>query len=283
MNWVILFPAILGTAAAVGSAIWTILYRRTTLVEEYGSKHVEFQNKHFKGLPCTDGLLADFSDDPHPTKFFGFGWDGKTLSLANGMTHLGFVQDGEVLLTRDLAGAEQTVKLTRGMYFSCPDACVLRMTDGGRGVAVSRLNYHGHFVVGGPIQRGEGLLKYIDGGSTSLLIPPPLKGDPCLNYLHFPPRHKQRRHKHPSLRFTIVYEGSGKCTVPDDHGGVMEIPLGPGSMFVIPTGGLHAIDADDNGAMDIVTYDPDALVGWTDQHHPMLESTLLGTAPNQLV
>ena len=234
----------------------------------------EFQNRHFRGLPSTDGVLADLSSGPHPTQLRGFGWGGKGLSLSGGIAHFGFVQHGEAQLTRRLGDSDQTVSLSEGMYFSCSDECELQALDG-RGVVASRLHYSGPFVIGGPLKPGEGLLKYIDGGSTSLLIPPPLKGDPCLNHLHFPPAQKQSRHTHPSLRFTIVYAGSGICTVPADTGGDKTIPLSPGTMFVIPAGGLHAIDANADGPMDIVTYHPDTLIGWTNKRHPMLESTNL--------
>ena len=138
------------------------------------------------------------------------------------------------------------------------------------------IGYNGLFQIGGPLDRGDGRLRYIDGGSTTLIIPPPLKGDPCLNHLHFPIGHKQSRHTHPSFRFTIVFFGNGKCTVPanaDGTGADVECTLDPSSMFIIPTGGFHAIDAVGNQPLDVVTFHPETIIGWTDDHHPMLEST----------
>ena len=42
------------------------------------------------------------------------------------------------------------------------------------------------FQVGGPIE-AMGRLRYIDGCTDSLLIPPWRRGEACLNHLHIPP------------------------------------------------------------------------------------------------
>ncbi len=112
------------------------------------------------------------------------------------------------------------------------------------------------------------------------------KGEPCLNYLHFPPGHKQRRHFHQTFRFTLVIAGRGKATVPanqDGTGADVIIPLAPGDMFVIPAGGLHSIDALGDDALDVVTFHPDSVIGWTDHRHPMRESTVVKKSADRLV
>ncbi len=242
----------------------------------------QVRNAHFWGLASSRGLLADLSADLLPTLFWGFTPDGGSLALPGGSTHFGFVWRGWALLTRYIPRRRQTFKLGAGMYFACPEPCQVQGHGGGGGVVVSRVGYEGMFQIGGPVNLGEGRLRYIDGGSTSLLVAPPRKGDPCINHLHFPPGWKQSRHKHPSLRFTVAYQGQGKCTVPaypDGSGPDVEISVDPGSMFIIPTGGLHAIDAVGSSPLDIVTYHPDTLIGWTDDIHPMLESTSIVASP----
>jgi hypothetical protein len=48
------------------------------------------------------------------------------------------------------------------------------------------------FALGGPCE-AFGRLRYIDGCSDSLLVGPAVRGDPCLNHLHFPPGVSQTR------------------------------------------------------------------------------------------
>lgn len=194
------------------------------------------------------------------------------------MTHFGIVKDGSVMLSRKVGTRLLTVQLESGMFFECPDQCAVTDIQGS-GVVLSRAGYKGLFSVGGPLEKGKGgYLRYIDGGSTSLLLSPPRKGDPCLNYLYFPLNHKQTRHTHPSFRFTLVFSGHGTCTVPandDGSGGDKVHYLRPGSMFIIPAGGHHAIDATGNSPLEIFTFHPDTVIGWTNDWHPMLESTII--------
>ena len=224
-------------------------------------------------MPCDDGMLKDLSQDQHPTKIFAWGYRGTELTLDEEGTHLGFVVNGPASITVPFSGREQTFSLDAGMYFSIPGKFSVH---GGCGFINSRLGYKGTFMIGGPIER-QGRLLYIDGCSDSLLIPPVIKGDPCLNYLHFPPHISQTRHTHPSIRVGVVAGGRGRCVVPsneDGSGSDVTIPLTPGNIFIIPTDGQHSFFTDDS-EMDVIAYHPDSDTGPTHDDHPMINRTIV--------
>jgi hypothetical protein len=147
-------------------------------------------------------------------------------------------------------------------------------------------------MIGGPIE-AEGRLKYIDGCTDSLLIPPVKMGDPCLNHLHFPSKIKQTPHTHPSHRIGIVAKGNGKCITPFG-----DLPLTEGMIFVIkewdgtsydtgldgemyPTG-THCFQTFDE-SMDVIAFHPDSDFGATDIDHPMINRTIVdGVSANQI-
>ncbi len=224
-------------------------------------------------MPCDDGILSDLSQDQHPTKVYAWGYRGSELALDEEGTHLGFVVKGPVSITMPLSGCEQTFSLDTGMYFSIPDRVSIQ---GGCGFITSRLGYKGTFMIGGPIEQ-QGRLLYIDGCSDSLLIPPVMKGDPCLNHLHFPPQISQTRHTHPSMRVGVVARGRGRCIVPQNEDGTgpdVTVPLEPGNIFIIPTDGHHSFFTDDSG-MDVIAYHPDSDTGPTNNDHPMINRTIV--------
>ena len=135
--------------------------------------------------------------------------------------------------------------------------------------------------VGGPAEN-EGRLKYIDGCTDSLLIPPIMLGDPCLNLLYFPPDIDQTAHTHPSDRIGIVMSGKGKCVAWQD--GVEEsIDLVAGMIWVIHTDGVHKFQTPYGESMRVLAYHPDSDYGPTHQFHPMLNRTIVdGVSANQL-
>jgi hypothetical protein len=234
---------------------------------------VAFKNKHFISMPCQDGILADLSLDKHPTKVYGWGYSGQKLEIQDECTYFGVVVNGTTTLTIDSFGKLQEFLLTSGMYFSVPNNIRIY---GGCGLIVSRLNYRGVFMIGGPIEE-KGRLLYINGCSDSLLIPPVIKGDPCLNFLHFPEKINQTRHTHPSLRVGIVARGRGRCVVPtndDGSGSDIDIPLIAGHIFIIPTDGHHSFFTD-NSLMDVIAYHPDSDTGLTHSDHPMINRTIV--------
>jgi hypothetical protein len=81
-------------------------------------------------------------------------------------------------------------------------------SPGGKGIVIEQLNRHVMNTLGGPVE-ATGRLKYIDGCTDSLLVPPVKYGDGCLNALFFPPGTTQTMHFHPSVRVGMVLEGSG--------------------------------------------------------------------------
>ncbi len=213
----------------------------------------------FVAYPLTHGLVADLRDDPFPTRVSG--WNGEELSLDALGTHFGFVQCGPAVLRC----ASGVFPLTAGMYFAVPGS----LTVGpGQGVVVTRQDASGFFHLGGPIE-GRGRLRYIDGCTDSLLIPPVIRGDACLNLLHLPPGTRQQMHRHPSVRVGLVIRGEGVCVTPEQ-----QIPLSPGMIFQIRAGGLHCFTTRDSELL-VLAYHPDSDVGPTHEDHPMINRTLI--------
>ena len=233
----------------------------------------EFRNRHFIAVTLADGLLVDLTDNQHPTRVYGWQQDRGPLKLGADGTHFGFVNAGECRLRDTVHGCGLSHTVGAGMYFCVPGAVTI---EGGSGVVFSRLGFQGVFSIAGPIEQ-RGRLRYIDGCSDSLLISPLVKGDPCLNHLHFPTGIDQTRHTHPSIRVGIVARGRGRCVVPehdDGSGSDQTIPLVPGQVFVIPTDGQHSFFTDDE-TMDIIAYHPDSDTGPDHDDHPMVNRTIV--------
>lgn len=128
----------------------------------------------------------------------------------------------------------------------------------------------------GPIEP-RGRLRYIDGCTDSLLIPPVKKGDPCLNHLHFPPGIDQTMHTHPSIRVGMVARGRGVCITP-----LESFSLEPGSVFVLPADAEHKFRTEAS-SMDVIAYHPDSDWGPEDQFHPMINRTIVdGVSASEL-
>ena len=150
------------------------------------------------------------------------------------------------------------------MFFSLPGPASL--TDL-HGFVCTRRAYRGLPIWGGPIE-APGRLKYIDGCSDTLLLAPPVKGDPCLNYLYVPPHVDQTPHTHPSVRVGCVTGGAGRCIT-----AVELIELVPGTIFVLPRDELHSFHTAGQH-MQVVVYHPDLDFGPTDEVHPMINRTV---------
>lgn len=177
-------------------------------------------------------------------------------------THFGFVHRGEATL--EISG--RTYPLAEGMYFAAVgDAC---LKASGVAIVVSQKKHNGLFTLGGPIEP-EGRLRYIDGCSDTLLIPPLVMGNACLNFLRIPPHTDQTYHTHPSFRFGIVAGGSGWC---DSPAGVEE--LGAGKVFYIPTDGLHRFRTESE-SLSVIAFHPDSDFGPEDDNHPMVNKTIV--------
>lgn len=190
----------------------------------------------------------------------------KPVELPDGKTNFGFVFSGEATLVVD----GRSFSLTRGMYFSAVGKASL---FGNAQIAVmSQRNYVGIFGVGGPVEE-KGRLQYIDGCSDTLLISPVLKGDACLNFLKLPAHTNQTFHTHPSLRFGIIFSGSGHCDFPDGSE-----PLFPGKVFYIPPDGEHRFRTEEQ-SLSVIAFHPDSDFGPHDDFHPMVNRTIVNGIP----
>jgi len=217
--------------------------------------------RSFSAFKLANGLLSDMRSDRFPTTLWS--WSGGRLVLTAGATHFGYVHEGSC----SVSSASGQYTLGPGMVFSVPGEGTV--SGRGSGIVVSRHGYRGFFQVGGPIEE-QGRLKYIDGCTDSLLIPPIMLGDPCFNLLYFPPGINQTQHTHPSMRVGIVASGTGVCVTPSET-----IPLVPGQAFVIHAEGLHSFATADR-AMRVIAYHPDSDFGPTHEDHPMINRTMVG-------
>jgi mannose-6-phosphate isomerase-like protein (cupin superfamily) len=118
-----------------------------------------------------------------------------------------------------------------------------------------------HLVMVDPDQQGA--LSYIDGCSNTNLIEPTRRGDPCVNYLHFPMQSDQTAHRHPSARVGMVLKGQGiaRLTAGD-------IELCEGDLFYLPRQELHSFHTDQS-TMSLMVWHPDSEVGPTDEGNNM--------------
>ncbi len=185
-------------------------------------------------------------------------------------TRFGFVLEGSVPFSRKIGGVEIAMNIHAGMYWSFPGCGQISPTKGeGKCVIIESDDFHGLFLVGGPVEQ-RGRLKYIDGATDTLIIPPVRMGDPCLNYLHFPPNTRQTSHTHPSLRLGVVFRGRGRCILPNN----IETPLEPGMIFAILPDSEHAFFTDDQ-SLEVIAYHPDSDFGPQDINHPVINRTLV--------
>lgn len=212
----------------------------------------------FQSFSLGDGEI-DYSIGDFPTIVSS--WVGTPCAFDDGATHFGYVYEGPCRLE----SAAGSYRLQAGMYFSAPG---LVRIIGGSGIAMSRVNYAGLFMIGGPVEE-RGRLNYIDGCTDTLLISPVVQGDACLNLLHIPPNTEQSEHTHPSLRAGMIIGGEGHCVTPDGR-----FELSPGLCFVIPPDGLHSFHTADS-ALRVIAYHPDSDFGPTHEDHPMLNRTYL--------
>jgi mannose-6-phosphate isomerase-like protein (cupin superfamily) len=192
-------------------------------------------------------------------------WQGQPLALEANATHIGFVYQRRSHLYRQQG--QQTYFLQSGMYFCLPGAGEVSGHDA-IGIVISCPNYWGLFSVGGPIEP-SGRFAYIDGGTSSLLIPPVSLGDPCLNALYFPPHCSQTLHTHPSYRIGLILEGAGACETPTEI-----TALQPGKIFLIPPEQPHKF-CTATQSLTLVVFHPDSDTGFNHQNNPMLNRTFV--------
>jgi predicted RNA binding protein YcfA (HicA-like mRNA interferase family) len=193
------------------------------------------------------------------------------------------ITDGSVFVfvKRGAVWHNNDVRLRAGMYGCLPHG-MLRAEEGTQAIAIRSRAYQGMAMYGGPVER-VGRLRYIDGCTDSLLVPPVKKGDPCLNLLHFPRGIDQTMHTHPSVRLGMVHRGHGWCITPWGN-----VELTEGMIFAIhPSNGRdvdgHPVGSHkfrtDESEMTVIAFHPDSDVGPTDELHPMLSRTIVDGVP----
>ncbi len=218
-----------------------------------------------------NGLIMDDEDERFPTRIYGLNNMGSapevmTVKIEGGAI-FGFVQAGDVAIGSP--GLGTVLPMNRWFCVAWEGIFTITRRPPSCVVLVQRVGWRGINCTGGPIEEA-GRLRYIDGCSDSLLISPPVKGDPCFNHLHFPEGIDQTSHTHPSTRAGVVVGGRGACVTPE-----RTQPLGPGMIWFIPAGGVHKFQTLDGEDMDVVAYHPDSDFGPTHEEHPMLNKTLV--------
>jgi len=219
--------------------------------------------------PQWPGSVTHEIDHEFPSALWVWsGMQGRTVSTHEA-TGYGYVHSGRLRLriSKDIY-----FELTAGMYFSMPAPFVLGSDPltGSAGVLVLRYGYRGVLHIGGPLEQ-RGRLRYIDGCTDSLLVPPQRRGEPCLNLLQFPPGIDQTAHTHPSARAGMIVSGRGRCVAD----GVGEVDLVPGMAFCIHPHGVHKFQTPYGVEMRVVAFHPDSDFGPTDEDHPMLNRTIV--------
>jgi hypothetical protein len=236
-------------------------------------------NPSFKHYPFKEGVsrLYDGSETKYPYKLHslkGCGW----FDLDLGSTYYIYIYSGSVWVN--------SIPLTEKMYGQLTylnAKFISSESESTEVIIIERVGEIAPFLVGGPIEN-EGRLKYIDGCTDSLLLPPTKYGMSCLNHLHFPSNINQTPHTHPSVRVGIVAKGHGECVTPFGN-----IPLVPGQLFLIlPEDGESSEGLDGhihkNGThcfrtfdeeMDVIAFHPDSDFGPKDEEHPMINMTIV--------
>ena len=195
-------------------------------------------------------------------------WCNQSLVLSEEGTHYGFLWKGEATLKRDRQTSP--IPLQSGMYFSLAEPATIS-GQSSSGIVVTHTNHQGQFQLGGPVEP-TGRLPYIDGGTTTLLIPPIAAGDPCFSALYMPKNVDQTIHEHPSDRIGIIIRGTGNCIAKNQA--QQQHPLQPGILFHISAQQPHRFSTGPSG-LDLVVFHPDSDMGVTHQNHPMLRRTIV--------
>jgi quercetin dioxygenase-like cupin family protein len=233
-------------------------------------------SKAFSHFDWRNGFIAELSPE-YPSYLSS--WNKYAFLQPNEKaqihdTHFVYVFKGNAVLSY----GEKLYPLVEGAYACVPHSGYIA---GGEGIIITKQNYNGMFMIGGPAEH-EGRLKYIDGCTDSLLIPPVMLGDPCLNLLYFPADIDQTMHTHPSDRIGVIMSGKGKCVAVNNDSKEL-IDLVPGMIFCIHANGEHKFQTPYGEHMRVLAFHPDSDYGPTHQFHPMLNRTIVdGVSANQL-
>lgn len=241
------------------------------------------------------GLI--FNDEKHqkyPLRYYNI-INGVGIEFKKDLSYFVFIYEG--LASLEIKNGIRSV-LPKDTYFSVNGdfnllgnykAIAIEVVNGGD---FKKNKYKAYNHIGGVVEE-VGRLKYIDGCTDSLLIPPVKKGDPCLNHLHFPKDIIQTPHTHPSHRIGIVIRGEGECDTPFG-----KLPLVEGTIFVIKEydgkgkkegldgnlyeSGTHKFNTYES-SMDVIAFHPDSDFGAEDEFHPMINRTIVnGISANSI-
>lgn len=207
-----------------------------------------------------NGLLFDYQENEYPTRLHA--WTETSDFHAPASTFYGYVFEGPA----QVEAGGNVYHLQARQYFCFSDRVKV---SGGRGIVIERVGFRGMNSLGGPVE-DWGRLKYIDGCTDSLLVPPVKMGDPCLNALFFPENIDQTAHTHPTMRVGMVIEGSGSCVTPG-----ATYDLVPGKIFIIHPEGTHRFRTRAGAKLTVVAYHPDSDFGPQDEDHPMINRTIV--------
>lgn len=189
-------------------------------------------------------------------------WNGGYLALLEDASHYILVYSGKAFI-----GYRGDVRaLEEGYYGVFPGRAEL--TGEGVALVVSCSGYRALAMQGGPIE-DTGRLRYIDHCTNTVLLPPPVRGEPCLNFLHLGAGVTQTPHTHPTIRIGVVVSGNGACGTA--YG---TLPMSVGSLFVIPPNTLHSFEAQDE-SLKIIIFHPDSVDGPTHTSNTMLNNTFV--------
>lgn len=204
-----------------------------------------------------------FQCDEYQTTVFGWSPDtGYEVAERDVAALYGYVVHGTATVSTETT----TFRLSAGQYFSISPKC---RVSGGTGLIVRHEDFEPLQQCGGPIEN-VGRLRYINGCTDTLLIPPARWGDPCLNALYFPSQTDQQPHTHPSIRVGVVASGNGTAVLPD-----RTEPLNSGDIFAIMPEGLHSFRTGPDQQMTVIAYHPDSDFGPRDEDHPMINRTII--------
>jgi len=176
-----------------------------------------------------------------------------------------YVKEGDFSVATE---SRKPLNLSDGMFASVGENFSFTQHSKGKALIIKMIMESPYFLIGGPIE-SQGRLKYIDGCTDSLIIPPVKKGMSCLNHLHFPKKIKQTFHSHPSVRIGIIAKGEGMCFTEG-----WQYYLNEGQIFIIKPDVQHRFTTELK-SMDVIAFHPDSDFGVEDEFHPMINKTII--------
>jgi mannose-6-phosphate isomerase-like protein (cupin superfamily) len=117
-------------------------------------------------------------------------------------------------------------------------------------------------------------LPYVNGCSTTQLLPPIRKGDPTFQLLRIPPHtSEQAHHIHSTARIVYVYSGRGQSVV-GQEGAVKTEPLLPGYVMVLDKMVPHHFVTGEEPLV-VIPLHIFSSTGLDEHDHPMMNGTHL--------